>query len=109
MRVLASAASIVAADGTADVAVGPPPVGQAWTIEILSVFLSTGNGTASVYSGHNPTDAAFLDGTYSGGRDSTARIGTLAQGEGLLIRWTGATPGARATATLRGTIADDRR
>jgi len=104
MRALASVSGTIGADGTVTVRLGPVPVGQAWDIDLLSVRLSTGTGTASIYSGDTATDAAYIDGTYDGGRDATSRIGRLDQGETIIVEWTGATVAATATATMRGII-----
>lgn len=103
MRSSAAAEATVGAAGSAEVTLGPSGAWASWSIVAVSVTLSTGPGEARIYSGH-VSAASFIEGTYSGDRDtSTWPAGSLVldAGERLVIRWTGATPGATATAVVR--------
>lgn len=101
-RALATVRGEIGADGTLDLTLGPVPVGRRWSVDLLALRLSTGEGTADVYFG-NPSAGDILDGTYDAARDSTGRVGDLDQNEFLTVRFAGATVAAIASVNLRGT------
>ena len=102
MSLLAAAEATVTADRTATVTLGPVGPGRRWAVETLTVSLSTGTGTANVYDGQSVSEAALIEGTYDGSRDTTERITNVGTGEALTVQWIEATPGATARVLLRG-------
>lgn len=99
---------ILGATGAGDVELGPVPPGQVWLISRMTVAVTgTTNPmpTCSVYDGP-PNAASLIDATWTGAQD-VSDFGTpheLQPNESLLFRWTGGTPGARATARLIGRV-----
>ncbi len=103
MNTSSSTQATVAADGSATVTLGPEGGWSQWDVLSVGVQLSAGGGEARTYLG-SVSPATFLEGTYSGDRDSsTFPAGSLVlePGEPLVVQWTGATPGATATAVVR--------
>lgn len=91
------AAGTFDATGTAEVTVSPPG-GVDWHVRITSVSsTSTAQPTATL-----TLDGHFLEGTYSGNRDTSDTVYTIPAGSQLVCTWTGGTAGARATLSLRG-------
>jgi len=48
------------------------------------------------------SEKAWLEGTYSGDRDSSDTVHDLSAGESLIAVWSGGDPGARGTILARG-------
>lgn len=97
----------VGAAGTAQVELGPVPPFKTWRVARLAVLMSGSalQPEARVYR-NAVDDSAFVDGTYSGANDSADYPTpiTLGQGEKLIVRWTGASPAAIATARIDGEL-----
>ncbi|MEU9022349.1 hypothetical protein [Actinomadura sp. NPDC048394] len=95
-----------AGGGTAKV--GPLTAREVWHPSNASVKVSTITNEAQclIYVGDSPTQANFMDGTYSGSSgDSSDRVGatTVRVGWYVWAVWTGGDPGATATLTVTGT------
>lgn len=87
--------------GTATVAC---PDGTRWTVDTTTVSTSTAvlQPQASTYFGTGVSPGAFIEGTYSGDRDTSDTTHRLHGGEALTVEWTGGDPGATATLRLSG-------
>ena len=109
---MAAGSALINAAGTARVQLGPVPTWQRWRLTSIGVRVDSGDeAEARVYVGE-VNDSTFLEGTYSGNRDSSQwPLGALEleAGESLTVEWTGGTEGARATATARYQSIDTRR
>lgn len=106
-RRLAAQTAAASAAGTALVALGPPPPGHTWIISTLAVRCADGSGfdagaEARIYTGPVAIDTEFVEGTFSGGQDTTDTRIDLDPGEVITVAWTGATPGSSCTAIARG-------
>ena len=99
-----SARATVASDGVATVALGPGRARETWDVRSVTVTHDgTDNAEARVYTGE-VGDATFLEGTYSGNRDTSHYTpGTLQldPGEILTVQWTDGTSGAGVLARVR--------
>lgn len=97
---------VVNADGVAVATVSNDFSDRLQRVHTVTVQLSEGEGEARIYS-QFVSDESFIAGTYSGDRDTNELAHPVALGPGdkLLVRWTGATPGATAT---MGTRYDER-
>lgn len=77
---------------------------ESWHIDAVTVLLAAGgDAEANVYHGP-PSSATFVEGTYSGGRDTSTNPGgslIVEPGEFVVVVWSGATPGDEATFGMR--------
>jgi hypothetical protein len=92
--------------GNGTASIGPTRVRERWYPSIVSVSVSSNASepACKTYRGPQITDAAFVDGTYTGSSDSTDSFqGTeLHAGDKVWAVWTGGDPGATATVTVTG-------
>ena len=102
-RLHRAADTIVGADGTATVTLGPAGTWTGWKVQRVSVRLSAGGGFAATYR-NAINEASLIDATSRGDSDVADYIEpiVLPPGETIVVRWSGADPGARATAVLAG-------
>jgi hypothetical protein len=85
------------------------PDGVIWDVYLTSVSTSVGPSAASttmqpvatLYEGTTATPSRYLQGTYSGNRDSSDSPYTLLGGDSITAEWVGGTPGTTATLRLR--------
>jgi hypothetical protein len=102
------AQTIVAANGTATVSVGPQGLGNVWYPAQANISTSTGaadNSTCSVYLG--AIAAGNLQGgqSYAGGGDTVGlAVPSMSPGQLLIAVWSGGVPGALATVNIIGTM-----
>lgn len=95
----------IAADGTGEVAIWAPGVDLVITQQTVSVTTDPAHPgvvpTAKVYR-DIVSDAAFIEGSFTGNNDSSASRIVLRAGEGLICVWSDASPGTRATYRIAG-------
>lgn len=94
------------AGGAAQVELGPVPPGQVWLITRMTVSTSGPTNpmpSCNVYDG-SVAAANLIDATWTGAQDVSdfGQPYILQTAESLIFRWTGGTPGERATARLIG-------
>jgi len=110
-RLSPSQEATVAADGTAQVSIGPVPTLTRWLVTSVSVTVTgtTVGARASIHTGDQPSDSNFIEGTETGERDASFYPSpfVLYEGDRLHVLWTGAVPGDQARATLRLTSVKD--
>ena len=84
------------------------PSGEDWSIDYLSVNVSTRvlEATCYIYRGFIG-DAYVVDNTISGSTgDTTDTVNNLKDGEAVIAYWIGGDPGARASMNVRGTASN---
>lgn len=99
---VAAKTAVVAANGTAQVEMGPP--GQDWLITTTTVSASTSvlKSQVSIYVG-GTSSANMVEGSFSGSTGDTSDTKYLLQpGTLLYALWSGADPGATVTLRLSG-------
>jgi hypothetical protein len=99
-----SVQATVGADGTATVSIGPTAYNQVWRITQISCRASSNVAEPqfSYYLGP-ASDVNFVNGSYSGSRDSdTGILINLPGGLSLTGKWTGADVGATVTMGVLG-------
>ncbi len=105
MPALLNLSSQVVVDGSGRAVVQFRPAGENWTVNRLTVKVSTRVQEAkAAYYLTNIGDVFLQEETYSGSSGDTTDITLyLTDGDPLYVQWTGADVGAIATATIRGT------
>jgi hypothetical protein len=93
----------VTLDGTGAGQVVIGPAGFDWLVRRTSVKTSTAvkQPTATLYRG-GVSDAAFLEGSFSGANDASDTVHLMQPGELLYCVWSGGDAGARATLVVSG-------
>lgn len=88
--------------GVAEVTVTPDGAWASWTVTRITVITTSATDTEARVYRDAVSDGAFIEGTYSGNRDTSPwNPGlTLNPGQSLVVRWTGGTPGAVATVSV---------
>lgn len=106
-RVPINTSATVTLDGTGagTVKLGPR-IGQRWNITNAAVKIPNAVKvpSASIYVGGSPTDANFVDGTFTGNFDATGRIANfpISPQDNVWAVWAGGDIGAVATLSLIG-------
>ncbi len=96
-----AASTTVAADGTATVDLGP--YGYDWVVTQTTVSTNVATGTPKCFVYRDNTNQSnFVEGTNSGNGDASNTRHLLPDGSRLYFVWSGATPGATATARVTG-------
>ena len=102
-----SASVTLDGSGNGRVRVGPDAHGVKWlpTVVGLAVRPAVNSPQCNIYAGKNVTDANFVDGTYTGEKNSSDAIAgqELWLGQYVWAVWTAGDPGANATVTVTGT------
>jgi hypothetical protein len=103
---LQAAQSVIAADGTATVTVGPSGVGAKWYPNTATFGTTSGPSTSCfviLYAGF-VSQATLLNGqAYSGGGDTAGlAIPQMTPGDVIVAQWSGGIPGDTATLTVTG-------
>jgi hypothetical protein len=102
--------TISAGGGTGTAQLGPVSPGEIWAPAQVSVSCSaavtTGTCQCIIYAGDVPSQAGFVDGTFSGDTgDTTDAISgrELSPGQYVYAVWSGGVPGATASLVVSGT------
>jgi hypothetical protein len=92
--------------GRAVVIMGPNTAVAGWQVERITISTTSALPTlCNVYrNAENPT--AMIDNSLSGNGDASDNVSEyFYPGESIMFIWSGGTPGAIATANVRGTLA----
>lgn len=107
-----NAAKSVQLDGSGNgqVQMTPDSVAQTWNLTLAAVSTNPQQPTnvplCKIYIGSAPNDANFVDGTFTGNLDSTARVAQfpVQKGQSIWAVWSGADANIVATLSIFGTI-----
>lgn len=101
------ASVVLNGSGAGTARVGPAAHGVTWRPTVASVKVSTAtlSPICNLFVGATATDDNFVDGSYTGEKNSTDAVAgqELVLGQYVFAVWSGGDPGAQATVTVSGT------
>lgn len=101
LRFSQTAQTVLDANGNGQVALGPPGADWVVTATTLATSTSVNQPIGNIYLGA-VSQAALIDGTYSGSGDTSDTKYLLSAGEQVIATWTGGDAGAKATLRVAG-------